>query len=435
MKITNSLFLDKSSLVVISQRIFQSFLGFANILLLGNHLPSNSLGLYYTLINLLGIFLVADLGFNLSVKVFSAKKFSKSYEGTRDDFTQWMQSETVILAYNWAILWVIPVGIFIYTVGFFLFSNSDVNGDVAWVLVLPIIVMIGLVNFSLNAAISSVEGAGAIFQIYVSRIILYLLLTPMLMVMLYLEMGIWCAICLPICQFLTNVGLLYGLGFRSFFAISGGKILKAKNYFHPTRRFQYRMGTTEFGLYLQTQLIVPLLLFIGGSSVAGRLAILLTILNMVAMIAHAPLTRKFPQFIQARLLYPDANKNKGYLEHFLLTAFLYLLGVFGIHLMNGFGVLKFLGLPSYFSIEIFQCAGLILANTLVGFYLYYHRVHGREPFSEIILISGITQFLIGGYVGKMYGFDAFFLAQIGVILVTALVFHIYAKIRITNQND
>ena len=383
MKIPNSFILDASSLVVVSQRMLQSVLGFANILLLGNYLPPNSLGLYYTLINLLGIFLVADLGFNLSVKVFSAKKFSKSYEGTRDDFTKWMQSETVILAYNWAVLWVIPAGIVIYTVGFFLFRNSNVNGDETWVLVFPIIVMISLVNFSLNAAISSVEGAGAILQIYVARIILYLLLTPMLMMMLYFEMGIWCALCLPVCQFLTNAGLLYKLGFRSFFAISWRKVMKAKDYFRPTRRFQYRMGATEFGLYLQTQLIVPLLLFIGGSSAAGRLAIMLTILNMVAMIAHAPLTRKFPQFIQAQLQYPDANKYKGYLEHFLVASLLYLLGVFCIYLMNEFGFLKFLGLPSYFSIEILQCAGLILANMLVGFYLYFHRVHGREPFRKL----------------------------------------------------
>ena len=278
------------------QRLTQAIAGCITLLLLTKYTDAASLGWYYSFISLGAIYMVFDHGLSgILVNKAAAEipntmttQFKNLNATDKLAFHQICHASFKIYRKIAFTFWIIitPFGLYFFSQE----SSPFILWQIPWVLLITVLAL----NLLLLPFASIIEGAGAINQVYKIRLLQCLVGPAVCWVLIVNNHLIWATVAVPTVVVITQLAWLSRKWKEvfSFLRIKPSSEILWDKVMLP---FEARVAVTFISGYVLNPLITLVLFKTHGPSVAGVMAVSLTIANMVALISFSAITSAVPR--------------------------------------------------------------------------------------------------------------------------------------------
>ena len=353
-------------------------------------------GYHYTLMTMVAISSLAELGFAGAAQQFAAHEWAFLNLNERRVAVGPEKQIKRLAAIMWmSIIWATVAGALLATaigiVGFVMFSRTDT--DVSWQLPLLILALAVALDFANNLVLATLEGCDQVAEIGITRtvrVITYSMVTWLIMV----TGGELLAVPIGIATGSTLTSVVIAIRWRRFLANlilrSGLKALEWRREFFP---LQMKFSVASIANYVVYSLLVPITFWIEGPVAAGQFGITWYATQSIIEVSGSWFVANVPQYGKFVVL-----KDRTSLNQLAISSTVKSLGtltVMIIFILVGLGLLnhflpelgqRFLETKIVVLLFIFGLLRIVIWSLSV-----YSRAHKAEPFLYMgIIISPIT---------------------------------------------
>ena len=323
--------------LVAFQKVIQAITGLLTALLVTNCLTLNEQGYFYTIGSLLSSYILLDFGLSNLLVQDSARYFSElkwSPNNAIISLSNQSKSSFLSLA-NWTLRWYVKLGVLtliLIPIGFVYFSYAKAADAVAWQL--PWIAVVCSLGLSMPAIgfLAVLEGADKIRDIYVVRILHYLIGAILAWMLLMVGHGLYAQSMAPLAIAII-VYIWMWTQFRLFIkeSLNHQAAFPWKTDLLPQQK---KVGVSWLSNYLFLHVPVPIVFYFSGSADAGRMGLSMVIANVSCAIAMSWVTAVTPELSTLVARNKVAEAKVTFEKALSISSSLIVLGVLAFFLIN-----------------------------------------------------------------------------------------------------
>lgn len=392
--------------VVLLQKGWQAVSGFVTVLLVTRFLSPEQQGYYYAIGSLLSGYVLLDLGLSGLLVQISARMLPGLEMSARGALAPGGASRSAFLSMvSWSRRWYVRAGalaLLLMPVGFLYFSYAKPGlTDVHWQW--PWIVVVLAVAASLPAypALSVIEGAGRIREVYSVRLGQYGLAALLAWSLLVAGAGLYAPAMAPLSVALVGhwwARWRYGDLFSANHRRESGFAWRESVW--PLQR---RVAVSWLASYLFLNSPTLIVFYFGDASSAGRLGLSITVANLVGSLCASWLIAKVPRI--THLVAEDrglASKVLFLSEFRKAFGLMFAAYASGVALTVAIGAIP-LGERLLPPSELAPLFGTFVVFHSVGMLSVYFRALGREALAAPIMVATLISMLAASLVARVYG--------------------------------
>lgn len=287
---------SKAHLVAL-QKLVQAITGLVTAVLVTKFLTPNEQGYFYSIGSLLSSYILLDFGLSNLIVQVSARYFSDLSWNKGVIFSPKEKAKSSFFALaEWVGRWYFKLGVFtliLIPLGFLYFSFAKTSDGVEWQA--PWIAVVCFLALSMPATgfLAIVEGAGKINEVYLIRILHYLLGALFAWILLVLGYGLFAQSMAPLAISII-VYYWFWVKFPSFLKemLSNKTEFPWKTELWPQQK---KVGLSWISNYLFLHVPVPIVFYFSGSVEAGKMGLSMVIANVSCAIALSWITALTPK--------------------------------------------------------------------------------------------------------------------------------------------
>jgi O-antigen/teichoic acid export membrane protein len=383
--------IDKNIFWSTLNKVFGIIKGPVSIIFLVKFLTIEEQGIWYTIINLSSLTILAELGFTnivsqfISHEVAHIKIINENFKGEEER----LEKLSSIFRFSLKIyLVIIPFSFIILTIlGLLYFSNSTLNIKTIWILYS----IIGALTLLLSFFQSIYQSFDRIVPIQKSLFFSAIISTIAYWLSLYLNFSIWTIVISTFFSF--SICLLY-LYFDSpkfwfnLFKLKSKSKIKVYNEILP---LQLKYGITFICSYLITYLLVPSIYKFIGASEAGKFGLALSLIATINSIALNWINTKVPKlsFLVSKNNTSEhkAMFKKALKDGLIVLIALYLILIIGYYVIGEFYKSYQDRFPEFKQFLFLIFVGII--QYIISTIITYLRSFKKEPFVFLQIVNTV----------------------------------------------
>lgn len=391
---------------VLSQRLWQGLSGLVTTFILISYLSKDYQGWYYTFISISAVYSLFDLGLSSVLSQNSSHFFAKlswHFKGrvSGRDSNKFLQFVSIAIDQYKKLSFVFFV--LIAPLGIILFLNNPKSFWPLneWLSPWIFLIFVTSLNLLLIPYFSILEGSGKIREISKLRLIYNVIGSFGVWFFLILYPSLWIVTIPPLVALILSIQWLYKNKF--YFLLNSFKKNHASfSWNKEIWPLQWRVGIVSLSAYLSSQIFTPILFYINGPVVAGQMGLSLAIANMLGIISQSLIVYRIPEMTKIASLSNHADFAKSFMQNFLMSLLLYLLGA----LLIIFFYMNYL--PVYFH-ERFLDIDLFIGVLVIVFLNHislaismYLRCYRTEPLVWIWMLSFLFTLPLAIYLSQQF---------------------------------
>jgi hypothetical protein len=375
---------------ILLHKSWQGLSGFLTVLIITNTLNPDQQGWYYTFLSIASIAYFFEMGLSSALLTLSSHKFL-NLNWLDNGGISGLESEKFIslikVSFKVYLKIAFLFAIITFLIGMYIFSHKTHSYD-DWLIPFASLVVASSLNIISIPFFSIVEGTGEIVEVYFWRFLQGFFSSLSGWLFLFLGFGLWSLVAISI--FSNIVFISWLLLRRSYFFkyIRNKTLLSGFDWRNEVLPLQKRLGVSSLGIFMMSQLSVPILFFYQTPKIAGQVGLSLAIAHMVGIVSQIWIVRRVPEMSKAVALKEWDIFDILFKKSFIMAALTFL-----------FLSILTLALYKYFS-SSFYAVRLITFNSffvLIVFSFFYFingtlashlRSFRQEPLSTIFFIGG-----------------------------------------------
>lgn len=400
--------------VVLFQKAWQALSGFVTVLLVTQFLSASEQGYYYAIGSLLSGYVLLDLGLSGLLVQLSARMFSGLDLGDGGRLGPIGEKRSACLAMlAWSRRWyarasllvllLIPVG-FIYF-SFARTSHEEINWQWPWIFIVI------AVAFSMSAysALSIIEGAGRVAEVYWVRFAHYALGAVLAWALIVGGNGLY-APAMPALAIAVTTTVWFRLRYRGL--LEEGETSHGFSWRQEVWPLQKRVALSWFAGYAYLNAPILIVFYYRDAVSAGQLGLTAVVANVLGSLCGSWFTAAVPRMTNLVSFGKDGDSKALFLREFRKALFLMILSYgAAVLLVMGIGHLSVAQrlLPPLETTLLFAVFTIFHS---VGMLSLHFRARGREvlayPLAVAILLSLIASCVIAPNLGVIGVIVVFF---------------------------
>jgi hypothetical protein len=412
------MFFTKNTLLILSQRAWQSFAGLVTLVVVTFFLSLEQQGWYYTFVSVAALYSVFEMGLASAILQVSAHMFTKLSWGSNGEAVGKDQSEfNALVSKSFQIYLKLAIVFTVITVpiGLFIFNARDGGLEIgSWSHAWMLVIFATAANMVFLPFLAIIEGSGQIQEVYFVRLLQGIFGAVGCWVALMLGGFLWAVAIAPLMGIFISIFWMYRYRPLLFVQALSKNTSNQFNWKQQIWSMQWRVGISWISIYFMSQLSTPILFFFQDAIVAGQMGLTLTIAHMIGIFSQSWMARHIPEMGMSvarkdlaaldRLFYTD-------LKHLVFIYFLGVLIAISIYEIASntryidrlLPFWEFLGL--LFFVFVFQMNAALSA---------YMRAFKAEPLMVLNVLGAVL--IIGGSI-----FGAIKYSSTGVVLAIVLI--------------
>lgn len=383
--------IDKNIFWSTLNKVFGIIKGPISIIFLVKFLTIEEQGIWYTIINLSSLTILAELGFTniisqfISHEVAHIKIINENFHGEEER----LEKLSSIFRFSLKIyLVIIPISLIILTIlGLIYFNKNSINIKTIWILYS----VVGALTLLLTFFQSIYQSFDRIVPIQKSLLVSAIISTFAYWLSLFLNFSIWTIVISTFFSFFVCLMYLY-FDSPSFwfnlFKLKNKKKLKIYNEILP---LQLKYALTFICSYLITYLLVPSMYKFIGASEAGKFGLALSLIATINSIALNWINTKVPKLsflvskkntIEHKYMFKKALK-----DGFLVLIILYLILISGYFFIGEYYKSYLVRFPDFVQFLFLIFVGII--QYIISTIITYLRSFKEEPFIFLQILNTI----------------------------------------------
>lgn len=412
------MFFTKNTLLILSQRAWQSFAGLITLVAVTFFLNVEQQGWYYTFVSVAALYSIFEMGLASAVLQVSAHMFTQLSWGSHGEVIGKDRSEfNALVSKSFQIYLKLAVVFTLLAVpiGLFIFNARDGGLEIgSWRLPWILVIFATAVNMVLLPFLAIVEGSGQIQEVYFVRLLQGIFGAVGCWVALMMGGFLWAVAIVPLMGIFIGMLWLYRCRSLLFVQALSKNIGNQFSWRQQIWSMQWRVGISWISIYFMSQLATPILFFYQDAIVAGQMGLTLSIAHMIGIFSQSWIARHIPEMGMLVARKDLATLDRLFYVDLKHVVFIYFLGALI--------VLSFYKIASYtFYIDrllpFWQFMGLLIfvflfqMNAALSAYL---RAFKAEPLMVLNLLGAIL--IIGGSI-----FGAIHYSSTGVVCAMVLI--------------
>jgi len=273
--------------------------------------------------------------------------------------------------------------------GGYAFFASSAHADVNWQWPWIFFVVLGSIDFALQAFWTLLEGLNQIVHIYLMRSVKAIASVLALASIIFLNGGLWSVVGYMAAAVVVNLVLIFSWrALFTFLAKASGGSLSWRQAIWP---FQWRMAVSWAGGYLAIPLFVPIVFRVTGPAAAGKVGMTMAIVTAAASLSQSVIDAKVPYFCGVIAARQWNELDRRFFRRGMVSILLFLAtlaaGVIAILVFEMLGIHFTSRIVSWPIFALF--AGGALVNQVISLEAIYMRCHRREPMMWPSIIGGL----------------------------------------------
>jgi len=399
------------SKIIALQRLIQATTGLITAILVIHFLSPEEQGYFYTIGSLLSSYILLDLGLSSLIVQLTARDFSLT-QSSENLVISVAEKPTITFSslLSWVARWYLGLGaisFLLIPLGFLYFSSSGSHHELDWQL--PWVLVISSLALSMPAVglLAVFEGVGKIKEVYILRIMHYLIGASLAWLLLVFGHGLYALSMAPLATAIVVYCWLWHK-FRPLLRTS----FTGKEHFDWKQEIlpqQKKVGLSWLSNYLFLHTPVPIVFYLSGSVIAGKIGLSMVIANVSCAIALSSVTAVTPKIsnligsgeaIAARTLFINAfAKSVGLLLLGIMTFYLLQLTFMEASVMERV-------LPPLQMLFIFVS---VAAFHTINAVMVYFRAYRLEPMTLPNIVASLVVSVVGYWTVSYHGVNAFIL--------------------------
>lgn len=412
--------------VVLFQKAWQALSGFVTALLVTQFLSAGEQGYYYAIGSLLSGYVLLDLGLSGLLVQLSARMFSGLDLGDGGRLGPIGEKRSACLAMlAWSRRWyarasllvllLIPVG-FIYF-SFARTSHEEINWQWPWIFTVIAVAL----SMSAYSALSIIEGAGRVAEVYWVRFAHYALGAVLAWALIVGGNGLY-APAMPALAIAVATTVWFRLRYRGL--LEEGETSHGFSWRQEVWPLQKRVALSWFAGYAYLNAPILIVFYYRDAVSAGQLGLTAVVANVLGSLCASWLTAAVPRMTNLVSFGKDGDSKALFLREFRKALFLMILSYgAAVLLVMGIGHLSVAQrlLPPLETTLLFAVFTIFHS---VGMLSLHFRARGREvlayPLAVAILLSLIASCVIAPNLGVI-GVIVVFFGLFVLICIPAMI--------------
>lgn len=403
---TVTIFTDHAPFWNLALRAWQVAAGGFSLLAVARLLSPAEQGYYFTFASVLGLTVFFEMGLSVVLIQFASHELASlsfSQQGilVGDATARSRLAALAVMARRWYLVAAASFIVVASTVGWLFFSMRPDTGIAwQWPWLGCVLATGGMLGLTPYWAIT--EGCGRVAEVARWRLAQSILGNTALWIALSTGAGLGALPLLPtgyLVVALTWFISRHSAFLHDLFATPPQALLDWKREVWP---MQWRIALSWMSGYLIFQLFVPILFYVSGPLVAGRMGMTLTVSSALTTVGMAWIASKSPRFgasiARRDWRHLDATFRSATIVSVMVTSALALAAVIGVLLLHRWGwslgerVLD----PLPFAITV--ATGVL--NTVIFCQASYLRAHKQEPFLALSVAGGCVMLIVVALTGR-----------------------------------
>jgi O-antigen/teichoic acid export membrane protein len=293
------MFFTKNTLLILSQRAWQSFAGLVTLVAVTFFLNVEQQGWYYTFVSVAALYSVFEMGLASAVLQVSAHMFTQLSWGGNGEVVGKDQSEfnaLVSKSFQIYLKLAIVFTLLAVPIGLFIFNARDGGLDIgSWRLPWMLVVFATAANMVFLPFLAIVEGSGQIQEVYFVRLLQGIFGAVGCWVALMMGGFLWAVAIVPLMGIFIGILWLYRCRPLLFVQALSKNIGNQFNWRQQIWSMQWRVGISWISIYFMSQLSTPILFFYQDAIVAGQMGLTLSIAHMIGIFSQSWMARHIPE--------------------------------------------------------------------------------------------------------------------------------------------
>lgn len=412
------MFFTKNTLLILSQRAWQSFAGLVTLVAVTFSLNVEQQGWYYTFVSVAALYSVFEMGLASAILQASAHMFTQLCWGSNGEVVGKDQSEYNALiskSFHIYLKLAIVFTLFAVLIGLFIFNARDGGLEIgSWGLPWMLVVFATAANMVFLPFLAIVEGAGQIQEVYFVRLLQGIFGSVGCWVVLMMGGFLWAVSIAPLMGIFIGVLWLYGHRSPLLFQALSKNFDNQFNWRQQIWSMQWRVGISWICIYFMSQLATPILFFYQDAIVAGQMGLTLSIAHMIGIFSQSWMARHIPEMGMLVARKDFASLDRLFYVDLKHVVFIYILGVLIVLFFYEIASNTFYNdrlLPFWQFLGLLFFVFLFQMNAALSAYL---RAFKAEPF---MLLNSLGAILI--VFGSIFG--AIYYSSTGVVCAMVLI--------------
>lgn len=403
--------IDRAVAYTVAGRMWALLSGLVSAFVIVAFLSPVQQGYWYTFGSILGLQVFFELGLTMVILQFAAhEKAHLEWNGGRllegSETAKRRLASLLRLALKWyAVAGVLTICL-ILPVGWLLFSQKQVEENVAWQTPWLLLSVITAVSLFVSPIYAILEGCGRIREVAVFRTGQAIVGSLVVWLALALQINLYAVPLTSLATLTMGIAWLV-VRYRGWFLdLIGTDVEEAGiHWWSEVWPFQWKIAVSWLGGYFVFQLFTPILFANSGAVVAGQMGMSISLAGAVGAMAMAWINTKAP-FFGGFVARGDWSALDRLFFRTLRQSFAAVVvgatGAFGFVVM-----LRVAGLPVGERVLPLPALAVLLATTVVNQIVFseavYLRAHKQEPFMLLSVVNGASIGLATYVLGRLFG--------------------------------
>jgi O-antigen/teichoic acid export membrane protein len=392
--------------VVALQKIIQAASGFITAVLVTVFLSPEEQGYYYAIGSLLSGYVLLDLGLSgllvqISARMFPGLSFRQGGQVVPDGFARTAFLGMVAWSRRWYCKAAL-MSLILIPIGFMYFSFAKTGSlDISWQWPWVLVVFSVALSLPSYPALSILEGAGRVTEVYLIRLGHYLLGALGAWVLLATGLGLYAPAMAPLSIVIVACGSLY-MRYRYMY-IEKRERESGFSWCKEVWPIQRKVALSSLANYLFLYSPILIVFYFQDSAKAGQIGLSIVVANLLGSICASWLIAKVPRITDCVAQGRAADSRKLFTVEFrkaLLMMFTaYGAVLFVVSCFNEIAPTTRM-LPIF---ELFLLFSVFMVFHGMGMFAVFFRAKGREVLASQSLVFSLLSLIVACGIAKNFG--------------------------------